>query len=79
MPRYSASQSSLMLKYQIYIFLDNLHIMDGTPAEDQRLKEQLVSKGILIPLKYDNCYLARTDPNVSHFLLFQHLNEYRFR
>ena len=53
--------------------------MDGSRAEDKRLKKQLVEKGILIPLKYDNCYLARTDPNVSHFLLFQHLNEYRFR
>jgi len=41
---------------------DNLHIMDGTPAEDQRLKTQLVEKGVLIRLKYENCYLARTDP-----------------
>ena len=40
--------------------------MDGSGAEDKSLKKQLVSKGILIPLKYDNCYLARTDPNVSH-------------
>ena len=47
--------------------------MDGTPAEDQRLKEQLVSKGILIPLKYKNCYLARTDPKVSQYFQFQHL------
>ena len=47
--------------------------MDGSPAEDLRLKKQLVEKGILIPLKYDNCYLARTDPEVSQYLLFQHL------
>jgi GTP-dependent phosphoenolpyruvate carboxykinase len=78
--RYGARQSFLALKYQYYSnFLENLHIMDGSEAEDQRIKEQLVSKGILIPLKYDNCYLARTDPDVSHFLLFQHLNEYQFR
>ena len=75
---YGVRQSFLVLKY-LFIFLDNLHIMDGSYTEDQRLKKQLVSKGILIPLKYDNCYLARTDPNVSQFLLFQHLNEYRFR
>ena len=69
--RYGARQSFLMLKYKKqYIFLDNLHIMDGTFAEDQRLKKQLVSKGILIPLpKYQNCYLARTDPNVSQFCI----------
>ena len=67
---YGVRQSFLVLKY-LFIFLDNLHIMDGTFAEDQRLKKQLVSKGILIPLpKYQNCYLARTDPNVSQFLLF---------
>merc|ERR1719245_2119668 len=42
---------------------DNLHIMDGSISEDQMLKNQLVKKGILIPLpKYENCYLARTDP-----------------
>ena len=44
---------------------DNLHIMDGSISEDQMLKNQLVKKGILIPLpKYENCYLARTDPKV---------------
>lgn len=26
------------------------------------LKQLLVSAGVLVPLKYDNCYLARTDP-----------------
>lgn len=42
---------------------DNLHIMDGTIEEDRHLKAQLVKRGILTPLpKYDNCYLARTDP-----------------
>jgi len=42
---------------------DRLHIMDGSVAEDKKLKAQLVKKGILIPLpQYDNCYLARTDP-----------------
>jgi len=42
---------------------DALHIMDGSVEEDRRLKAQLVDAGILIPLsKYDNCFLARTDP-----------------
>ncbi len=42
---------------------DNLHIMSGSMTEDKALKEQLVKKGVLIPLpKYDNCFLARTDP-----------------
>ena len=40
--------------------------MDGSISEDQILKNQLVKKGILIPLpKYENCYLARTDPKVG--------------
>jgi len=42
---------------------DNLHIMTGSLKEDKSLKDQLVKKGVLIPLpKYDNCFLARTDP-----------------
>ena len=42
---------------------DSLHIMDGSEEEDRRLKQQLVEAGVLIPLpKYDNCFLARTDP-----------------
>ena len=40
-----------------------VHIMDGSNAEDKRIKAMLVKNGVLIPLKkYDNCYLARTDP-----------------
>ena len=42
---------------------DSLHIMDGSLKEDQDLKDQLVKSGRLIKLtKYENCYLARTDP-----------------
>ena len=42
---------------------DKLHIMDGSVFEDKALKDELVSLGRLIKLdKYDNCYLARTDP-----------------
>ena len=37
--------------------------MDGSISEDKALKAGLVKKGVLIPLhKYDNCFLARTDP-----------------
>lgn len=39
-----------------------LHIMDGSFEEDAMLKRQLVDAGVLTPLKYDNCFLARTDP-----------------
>jgi len=42
---------------------DNLHIMDGSEEEGAKLKQDLVRKGVLIPLpKYENCFLARTDP-----------------
>jgi len=41
----------------------DVHIMDGSPQEDRELKAMLVKKGVLTPLpKYDNCFLARTDP-----------------
>lgn len=40
-----------------------LHIMDGSLEEDRKIKSQLVKSGVLIPLpKYNNCFLARTDP-----------------
>ena len=41
----------------------NLHVMTGTLEEDAALKAALVDAGVLEPLpKYDNCFLARTDP-----------------
>lgn len=44
---------------------DGLHIMDGSVEEDAQIKQQLVKSGVLIPLpKYDNCFLANTDPRV---------------
>ena len=44
---------------------DALHIMDGSLDEDKAIKSKLVKSGVLIPLpKYDNCFLARTDPKV---------------
>lgn len=40
-----------------------LHIVSGTEEEDLRLKEQLVEAGVIEQLpKYENCFLARTDP-----------------
>jgi len=37
--------------------------MNGSVEEDTKLKQDLVAKGVLIPLqKYDTCFLARTDP-----------------
>ena len=42
---------------------DALHIMDGSSFEDKALKDDLVAMGRLTRLtKYDNCFLARTDP-----------------
>eukprot|EP00088_Acartia_fossae_P058966 TRINITY_DN6949_c1_g1_i1.p1 TRINITY_DN6949_c1_g1~~TRINITY_DN6949_c1_g1_i1.p1 ORF type:complete len:629 (-),score=140.86 TRINITY_DN6949_c1_g1_i1:225-2111(-) len=41
----------------------DIHIMDGSEEEDAMLKKMMVEQGVLIPLpKYQNCYLARTDP-----------------
>jgi len=41
----------------------DIYIMDGTIEEDVELKKMLVRAGVLTPLsKYDNCFLARTDP-----------------
>jgi len=41
----------------------DIHIMDGSEEEDQKLKKMMVEQGVLTPLtKYQNCYLARTDP-----------------
>lgn len=41
----------------------DIHIMDGSLEEDRQLKTMLVKKGVLTPLpKYNNCFLARTDP-----------------
>uniref|UniRef100_A0A663F5S7 phosphoenolpyruvate carboxykinase (GTP) n=1 Tax=Aquila chrysaetos chrysaetos TaxID=223781 RepID=A0A663F5S7_AQUCH len=40
-----------------------LHLCDGSPAEGAALLSQLQAEGVLHPLpKYDNCWLARTDP-----------------
>jgi len=40
----------------------DIHIMDGSVKEDENIKAMLVHAGVLTPLKYENCYLARTDP-----------------
>ncbi|XP_010571453.1 PREDICTED: phosphoenolpyruvate carboxykinase [GTP], mitochondrial-like [Haliaeetus leucocephalus] len=40
-----------------------LRLCDGSPAEGAALLSQLQAEGVLHPLpKYDNCWLARTDP-----------------
>jgi len=61
---------------------DALHIMDGSLDEDRKIKSQLVKSGVLIPLpKYNNCFLARTDPKVilvSVFFFFFY-NELPFK
>jgi len=41
----------------------DIHVMDGTDEEDAAIKRMLVQQGVLTVLtKYDNCFLARTDP-----------------
>jgi len=42
---------------------EDIHIMDGSLEEDKELKQMMVDSGVLTPLpKYENCFLARTDP-----------------
>ncbi|XP_030830948.1 phosphoenolpyruvate carboxykinase, cytosolic [GTP] isoform X1 [Strongylocentrotus purpuratus] len=42
---------------------DNIHICDGSETENASLIEKLQKDGMITPLKkYDNCWLARTDP-----------------
>jgi phosphoenolpyruvate carboxykinase (GTP) len=36
--------------------------MDGSPEEDKALKAELVARGVMTPLKYEDCFLTRTDP-----------------
>ena len=56
--------------------------MSGSLDEDRTIKSQLVKSGVLIPLpKYNNCYLARTDPKVkqiSHKICFKKLSYGKF-
>ncbi|KAF0293544.1 Phosphoenolpyruvate carboxykinase, cytosolic [GTP] [Amphibalanus amphitrite] len=40
-----------------------VHVCDGSEAENANLLNQMAESGVLEPLtKYDNCWLARTDP-----------------
>ncbi|PFX19618.1 phosphoenolpyruvate carboxykinase, cytosolic [GTP]-like [Stylophora pistillata] len=42
---------------------DNVYICDGSKAENESLINELIENGVLTKLhKYDNCFLARTDP-----------------
>ncbi|XP_023221747.1 phosphoenolpyruvate carboxykinase, cytosolic [GTP]-like isoform X3 [Centruroides sculpturatus] len=42
---------------------DNIHICDGSDAENTALLNMMQKQGIIVPLtKYENCWLARTDP-----------------
>ncbi|XP_067144779.1 LOW QUALITY PROTEIN: phosphoenolpyruvate carboxykinase, cytosolic [GTP]-like [Centruroides vittatus] len=42
---------------------DNIHICDGSDAENTALINIMQKQGIIVPLtKYENCWLARTDP-----------------
>lgn len=42
---------------------DKLHICDGSEEENQKLINLMVEQGTIKPLpKYDNCWLARTNP-----------------
>lgn len=41
----------------------NIHICDGSPREYQMLLRLMQEQGTIVPLpKYDNCWLARTNP-----------------
>lgn len=42
---------------------ERVHICDGSKEESNLLKELMVKQGSIVPLtKYDNCWLARTNP-----------------
>lgn len=42
---------------------DSIHICDGSDAENKALLSLMQKQGIIVPLtKYENCWLARTDP-----------------
>ncbi|KFM82167.1 Phosphoenolpyruvate carboxykinase [GTP], mitochondrial, partial [Stegodyphus mimosarum] len=42
---------------------DNLHICDGSESENDYLLNLMMKQGMITPLpKYENCWLARTDP-----------------
>ncbi|XP_027048159.1 phosphoenolpyruvate carboxykinase, cytosolic [GTP]-like [Pocillopora damicornis] len=42
---------------------DNIYICDGSKEENESLINELIESGVLTKLhKYDNCFLARTDP-----------------
>jgi len=42
---------------------DRIHICDGTARENTILTKIMLSQGTIMPLpKYENCFLARTDP-----------------
>ncbi|XP_071481478.1 phosphoenolpyruvate carboxykinase [GTP], mitochondrial-like, partial [Diadema antillarum] len=42
---------------------DNIHICDGSQEENDTFLKKLQSDGVITPLKkYENCWLARTDP-----------------
>ncbi|KAI3388203.1 hypothetical protein SNEBB_007097 [Seison nebaliae] len=42
---------------------DEIYVCDGSEAENQSLIDMMLKKGIIRPLdKFDNCYLAITDP-----------------
>ncbi|KAL7015246.1 hypothetical protein ACKWTF_016361 [Chironomus riparius] len=42
---------------------DNIHICDGSQVENERMLESLEAAGTITQLpKYDNCWLARTNP-----------------
>lgn len=42
---------------------DNLHICDGSESENDYLLNLMLKHGMITPLpKYENCWLARTDP-----------------
>ncbi|CAG9864073.1 unnamed protein product [Phyllotreta striolata] len=42
---------------------DKVHICDGTESENRQLIDQMLQQGTIVPLpKYENCWLARTNP-----------------
>ncbi|XP_054738139.1 phosphoenolpyruvate carboxykinase [GTP]-like [Anastrepha obliqua] len=43
---------------------DHIHLCDGSAQESQMLRKVMLKQGTIIPLtKYENCWLARTNPD----------------
>lgn len=54
---------SFVEEYAVLCMPDNIHICDGSEGENKNLLQKLIDSGTIVNLpKYENCWLARTNP-----------------